>query len=72
MAKAAELGGREAAQALWGLAALRRVPDAALAGALTKASSSYVTPLTVSVLFRRWPKLLHLLDAIAPSCGYRP
>ncbi len=36
VAKAAELGGREAAKALWGLAALRRVPDAALVTALSK------------------------------------
>lgn len=36
VAKAGELKGREAAQALWGLAALRRVPDAALLGVLIK------------------------------------
>ncbi|GFR44560.1 hypothetical protein Agub_g5831 [Astrephomene gubernaculifera] len=38
----AELSGRVAAQALWGLAALGRVPDAALAGALAKGMKSGV------------------------------
>ncbi len=44
LAKATNLGGREAAQALWGLAALKRVPDAATTAALTKVGAGLACP----------------------------